>query len=223
MIYNYCLLTSVVINPLGAKFGRQASPYFTEFITSTEKPTGSLLGVSTLIREEASPIFFGKNLLILPWDSDHPTAHFLWVKHNAHFRPIMINFEFHRLTDHCHGCASPYFSSFDHRSREDLELLVAHNSWVRDLLDKWEKKWGLVKDMKLKSLVIDMTDCWCPLSCCRLVKKACEEVLRRHLLPKRLRANPNRLCVIRLADTKTKYVGVDTEEKAFIRGMGLSN
>ena len=95
---------------------------------------------------------------------------------------------------------------------------------MRNLLSKWYDKFRLLKDMSLKSLVIDVTHCCCEQACCRLVRDLCKEILERHMLPKGLRSNPYRLFLIRLADVDVRFTGLaDDDERAFIRRMGLSS
>ena len=221
MIYNYSLLTSVKINPSGIKFGRWPRSDFTKFTTSMNKPTISLLGVNKQIRDEACPVFYSKNLLLLEWDPEDPSSLSLWAEHKAHFRHIMIAFDSHRLTSGLGCCMSPYFSSFNRNTREDRELIAAHNRLVDDLLSRFEGKLSLVKDLKLESLILDMANCWCPQTCCRLAKRVCTKVLMKYYPPKGLQTSPYSQSLTHQGNIEVKFVGIDTGEKAFIRNMGF--
>ncbi len=225
MIYEYSLLTSNTINPYPTRYIGPTEP-FTQFTTNTEDPTIGLLAVNTTIREEASPVFYGKNRLRVPWDAEHPSSLALWGKHNAHFRHVVMDFDSRGVVDADPPDLPPTFvhESKRHAQRYDAWLSrEVHDRPVRDLLEKWQNKFRLLQDMKLKTLVVDLIDCRCPRACCRLVRKLCEEVLKRHLLPKGLRENPHRLFVIRLADVDVKFIGmVNNEEKVIVRSMGLT-
>lgn len=223
MIYKYCLLTSKTINPYRTEYHQEAELCFTQFTTNTETPTIGLLAVNTTIREEASLVFYSKNRLHIPWDAEHPSSLALCGKHNAHFRHVVMDFAFRGIVDADRPYPSPSFLPPENRLRgEDWLVMQSHERRVRDLLDKWQDKFRLLQDMRLKSLVIDLTDCWCPQACCRLVRRLCEEVLKRHLLPKGLRSNPHRVFLIRLAEIKVKFIGIDEEEKAIVRSLGVS-
>ena len=209
MVYEYCLLTSKTINPYPTKFERGVDLCFTEFTMNTEKPTIGLLGVNREVREATSRVFFGKSLLRLPWTSGHPSSLALWGKHNAHFRHVMVDFESCGVSNEARLHLLPH-------------IQLIHDRATQDLLDIWYNKFRLLKNMKLKSLVFDMTKCFCPNRCCRLVKNLCETVLKKHLLPRGLRSNRHRLFLIRLSEVKVQFIGLkSTEERVFIRSMGL--
>ena len=220
IVYDHSLLTSVMVNAHGAQFGDRRTPYFIEFTTSTKKPTVGLLRVNKQIREEASPIFYGKNLFNLSCDPENPTTLMAWGKHVAHFRYVMVSFSSSRISNECGNRLLPYSVSDNRPIDEDIKLVLEHNALVDDLLCRWEEKLCLTQNMRLKTLLINMVDCRCPQYCCRLPKKICTRFLKDYLLLNEFQAKPREQSTA-FAGPKVKYIGIVTDEEIFMRNMGF--
>ena len=227
MIYDHSLLTSVTINTRGSYFGRKAVPYFTDFTASTKKPTIGLLRVNKHIREEAGSIFYSKNLFDLLWNPEHPASLAAWDKHVARLRFVMLRFDSYLISDRYGGCLSlplyhlPHSRLIEENEFDENEKIVLkHNAFVDDLLHMWEKQLCTVQNMKLKTVVLNMHDCWCSGFCCRLPKKVCTSFLKRHIIAKGSQAKMHEPSTLR-PDIKVKIIGTVTDEEAFMQKMGI--
>ncbi|KAI0482948.1 hypothetical protein GGR56DRAFT_215989 [Xylariaceae sp. FL0804] len=142
---------------------------------------GLLKAVSRQVQAEADRIFWGQNQFIFPvgWYEYYPNylitrsrgLRHVWNKHAKD-----VSFAFHKSdTSYYHG---------DRRSLEDKEPehfrdpLTAreflHNRGKEQLGDCWQSTCNyLQRSTALKRLQVDLTDCYCPLGCCRMVQELC--------------------------------------------------
>ncbi len=150
-------------------------PYVKRKASQTEKaPCVALLGVNSTIRDEAASILFGKNVWRLSSMSYAQGDRYrLWETYAKHFRHVVTRFEaqdidWTRLLDISMSEMDrveedpPDSDHFDQTGTANL-----HPERLDLLKDGFIAKRNLLRQMNLRSLVVDFSNLFCSQGCCR--------------------------------------------------------
>lgn len=163
-IYEFCLVTDIVINPYLASYERDdgVKPY----CRSGQNLAISLLGVNESIQDEAATVLFGKNTWHLAFQDDQIIPQPLWRKYADYFRYLHVAFD---LRD----CPQKARVLYAHRSRrEDGEarLRTFQEECRGEQWANWDRKTCALRMINANHLVVDVTNAFCPSGCCDLVE-----------------------------------------------------
>jgi hypothetical protein len=162
-------------------------------------PSLAILRVNKQIRSEAEPVYFSKNLFVLPhhWEKRKPFVedvpkggvdrHLFSEKARHYLRNISIGYSSLPEAVPCTNMSSDWSgetirpNGFDSMSSAE-RLQVAHFEAKLRLLRCWVDMFDTM-NLKLSAwpeyLEVDFTNAYCPVGCCRMALNCC----RRYYLP----------------------------------------
>ena len=167
IIYDLSLITDEVIFPYVTYY--EADDGIKPYSGSGMKLAIGLLGVNKMVRTEAAAVLFGRNTwhLSKTWEAgdgdrdDEP----LWEAHIHRFRHMKVRFD----TRDVHPQSRRNYEQSWMPTNEHRVLYVHHAQSV-DLSSSWYEKRSVLLRMQLESIWINISNCSCPSSCCRLTQ-----------------------------------------------------
>ncbi|KAL8948528.1 MAG: hypothetical protein Q9222_005296 [Ikaeria aurantiellina] len=185
MIYEYCLVVQGEIVPYPAEYeyprykGDKKSDQEDNYMK--RKPDVALLQVNKQIGEEARQILHGRNL----WRVSLPST----KRNGESWRTVLSMYE------NVYESVRHVVTSFDVRDLGLEQSIKFHEGWNNRLpspsyndtdpapqsrLDnihydrklklerRWDRKIDAMVPLSRETLIIDITNCWCPFGCCRM-------------------------------------------------------
>ncbi len=203
LIYEHCLLHDGEINPhpiyferteleskgcVPAKrmnFGDISMFRITNVRYSKQLPSVALLGVNHAIQHEAATILYGKNVWRI--SDTQLFAGFrmfdmfdMFDSYSSYFRHIVTSFDMRDVhPQHLMGITNHVMNTSGDYDKEHYGMgRRIHDMRIDSLCATWAFKQSSLEQMRLKSLVFDFRNLFCPNGCCRLsvIKLLCEQL-----------------------------------------------
>ncbi|CAF9911108.1 hypothetical protein IMSHALPRED_009927 [Imshaugia aleurites] len=136
---------------------------------ATDWPSVALLGVNKNIQEEAASVLFGKNVrrisYVEHWEMGEEKD--LWYTYRTHFRHISTHMSMNDADDVLRDIKRTRATAKALNWSRDRLRSEIHAQNLRWLAHTFEFRYELLVMMKLKSLVFDVENLFCPMGCCR--------------------------------------------------------
>lgn len=165
IVYELSLVSDQIMFPNVTYYERMNG--IRPYSETKQKLAIGLVGTNRIIRTEATHILFGKNTWHLSVPLGSTAAEQLWPLFGDLIHDVKLNFDLQDLKPkaRCKIACKLLHGDLDNASRRE----TAHDEALLKLESKWfSKYYVLLKDMhNLKNVTVDLTNCFCPSSCCR--------------------------------------------------------
>ena len=175
MIFRLLLVVNEEIVPYPSDEDRRSCTSILGGHHVSRKLTVALIAVNKQIRLEASAILYGSNTWRITCIPEHLPiqSHQIFLAHPRLFRHIVMSFHFQdysgeSLTRHVATARQLYANKSGHVREANAMTTWLHEQVIAQLHNLWGYGCVLVSQMDLKTLMCDITSCYCHIGCCRL-------------------------------------------------------
>ena len=177
IVYEYCFVVEGEINPYPRHYEKM------EAIRPTpRKPDVALLQVNHQVTAETEAVLYGKNVWRLSYGWPHSyteQANPMPGTSMNQIRKLIISFDVRDIDNTellLDGIDIRRYSHAKGSNDHDFLREMCHASSRGCLMTEWNVKIRFASAMVSNDLAIDLTNCFCPISCCRLVKEVISSI-----------------------------------------------